>query len=523
MTGTTGLLRLVLRRDRIIMPLWVLLFGVLPYVYVSGFDTLFGTVQERIHYAQISAANAGFVGLYGPLHGDSLGELTVWRGGSLPVMIGLAALLTVIRHTRADEEAGRTELVRAGVVGRFAPLAAAVLATVLACLVIGVLVAVTLIGHGLPAGGSVALGASYAVSGWLFAGVGAVAAQLGDSGRGARAIAVLVLGVSYVLRMGGDISALGGGRLDWMSWLSPIGWIHRVFPFGADDWWPMVPAVVGTSATVGVAAYLLTRRDLGGGLLAGRLGPARAAGSLRSPIALAWRLHRGLLIGWTAGFAALGLVFGGVSTSVAQIAADSSAMSRIFSQLGGTDSIMDAYFASIAQTCALIISCYAVQAALRIRDEEQSGHAEAMLSTDVSRWAWSASHLLFALLGPAVALLAEGVVAGLVHGDPGPVVASSLAQLPAVWVLAGVTTLLIGVAPKLAAAAWAVVAAALLILMVGPLLEVDQWVLDLSPFTHVPHLPGASFTVVPLLVLTLIAAALGGAGLIALRRRDVPV
>lgn len=523
MTGTAGLLRLVLRRDRIIMPLWVLLLGILPYVYVTGFETLFATAQERIHYAQISAANAGFVGLYGPLHGDSLGELTVWRGGFLPVMIGLAALLTVIRHTRADEEAGRTELIRAGVVGRFAPLAAAVLAAVLACTVMGVIVAVTLIGQGLPAEGSIALAVSYAVSGWLFAGVGAITAQIADSGRQARALAVLVLGVSYVLRMGGDISALGGGRLDWMSWLSPIGWVHRVFPFGADDWWPAVLVVVATLATVGVSAYLLTRRDLGGGLLAGRLGPATAAASLRSPITLAWRLHRGLLFSWTAGFAALGLVFGGVSTSVAQLAEDSDSMGKIFSQLGGTDSVMDAYFASIAQTCAVIIACYAVQAALRIRDEEQTGHAEAVLSTAVSRWAWAASHLLFALLGPAVALLAEGVVAGVVHGDPGPVVASALAQLPAVWVLAGVAMLLIGVVPKLASAAWAVVATAFLILIVGPLVQVDQWVLDLSPFTHVPHLPGADFTAVPLLNLTLIAAALGGAGLIALRRRDLPV
>ncbi|BEL10158.1 exporter of polyketide antibiotics [Actinoplanes sichuanensis] len=523
MTGTAGLIRLVLRRDRIIMPLWVLVLGILPYVYVTGFETLFATASERIHYAQISAANAGFIGLYGPLHGDSLGELTVWRGGFLPVMIGLAALLMVIRHTRADEEAGRTELIRAGVVGRFAPLAAAVLATVLACTVMGVIVAVTLIGQGQPAEGSIALAVSYAVSGWFFAGVGAVTAQIADGGRQARVLAVLVLGVSYVLRMGGDISALGGGRLDWMSWLSPIGWVHRVFPFGADDWWPVALVVVTTLATVGASAYLLTRRDLGGGLLAGRLGPATAAASLRSPITLAWRLHRGLLFSWTAGFAALGLVFGGVSTSVAQLAEDSDSMSKIFTQLGGTDSVMDAYFASIAQTCAVIVACYAVQAALRIRDEEQTGHAEAVLSTVVSRWAWAAGHLIFALLGPAVALLAEGVVAGVVHGDPGPVVASALAQLPAVWVLAGVAMLLIGLVPKLAAAAWAVVAAAFLILIVGPLVQASQWVLDLSPFTHVPHLPGGDFTVVPLLTLTLIAAVLGGAGLIALRRRDLPV
>jgi ABC-2 type transport system permease protein len=523
MTGTLPLLRLVLRRDRVIMPLWVLMFAILPYTYATAFDTLFTTAQERIDYARVSAGNAGFVALYGPLRGDSLGELVVWRGGFLPVMIGLVALLTVIRHTRADEEAGRTELIRAGVVGRFASLAAAVIATALACTVTGVIVTATLIGQEMPVSGAVALGVVFAVSGWIFAGVGAIAAQLSESARGARSLAVLSLGVFYVLRLGGDISAMGDGRLEWLSWLSPIGWAHRVFPFGTNDGGPAVLTVVAATAAVGVAAYLLTRRDVGGGVLAGRLGPAAAAASLRSPIALAWRLHRGLLFGWTAGFAALGLIFGGVGSSVVQLAEDSAGVSDMFSRIGGADVISDAYFATTAQMCGLIAACYAVQAALRMRDEEQTGHAEAMLSTDVSRWAWAGSHLVFALLGPATALFAEGLLAGVVHGDPGPVLGSALAQLPAVWVLAGVTMLLVGTVPKVAPAAWALIATALLILLVGPLLEVDQWVLDLSPFTHVPHLPGASFTAVPLMVLTLIAAALGGAGLLALRRRDLPV
>ncbi|SDT71841.1 ABC transporter permease [Actinoplanes derwentensis] len=523
MTGTFGLLRLVLRRDRIIMPLWVLGLGILPWVYVTGFDSLFSTVQERVDYARISAANTGFVALYGPLRGDSLGELVVWRGGFVPVMIALAALLTVLRHTRADEEAGRTELIRAGVVGRFAPLAAAVLATVLACTVMGVVVAVTLIGHGLPGGGAMALGAVFAVSGWAFAGVAAVTAQLSDSARGGRTIAVLVLGVSYVLRLGGDISAMGDSRLDWLSWLSPIGWVERVFPFGADDGGPLILTVALTLVTVGAGAFLLTRRDLGSGILASRLGPATAGAALRSPIGLAWRLHRGLLFGWTAGFAVLGLVFGAVANSVVQLADDSSGVTEMFTRIGGTTAVADAYFAIAAQLSGLIVACYAVQCALRMRDEEQSGHAEALLSTDVSRWSWAAGHLVFAVGGPAVALFAEGLLAGLAFGDLGGVLATTLVQLPAVWVLAAVATLLIGAVPKLAAAAWAVTAAALLILLVGPLLKVDQLVLDLSPFTHVPRLPGDASAVVPLLMLTLIAAVLGGAGLIALRRRDVPV
>jgi ABC-2 type transport system permease protein len=428
----------------------------------------------------------------------------------------------VVRHTRADEEAGRTELIRATVVGRHAPLAAALLATGLASLVMGAVVTATMIGAGQPAGGSLALGVVFTLSGWTFAGLGAVAAQLSGSARGARTMAVLALGVAYLLRLGGDISALGDGRLEWLSWLSPVGWMHRVFPYGVNDWSPALLAVALTAVAVAASGYLLIRRDLGAGLLASRLGPAAAPPALRSPVALAWRLHRGLLLGWTAGFAALGLVFGGVAGSVAQLAEDSAGVGDLFTRIGGSDAVVDAYFATVAGMCGLIAACYAVQAALRLRDEEQNGHAEAVLGTDVSRYGWAGSHLLFALLGPAAALLAEGVLAGLVHGDPGPVLSASLAQLPAVWVLAGVAMLLIGLAPRLASAAWGAVAGCLLLLLVGPLLGVDQWVMDLSPFTHVPHLPGAAFTPVPLLVLTLVAAAFGGAGLLALRRRDVP-
>ncbi|AEV81516.1 antibiotic transport system permease protein [Actinoplanes sp. SE50/110] len=293
MTGLGGLLRLILRRDRVILPLWVLLLGLLPRVYLTGFEKLFATDADRLNYAHLSAANAGFVALYGPLSGDSMGELVVWRAGFLPVMIGLAALLTVIRHTRAEEEAGRSELIRATVVGRWAPFAAALLVTLTGCLIVGVLVTVTMIGGGLPVAGSAAFGAVFTLSGWLFAGVAAIAAQLTSGARGARTIAVLALGVSYVLRLGGDISAQGDGRLGRLSWLSPIGWVQRIFPYGADDPWPGLLALLGTGATVAVGARLLARRDLGSGLIADRLGPAHADRALGSPFGLAWRLHRG--------------------------------------------------------------------------------------------------------------------------------------------------------------------------------------------------------------------------------------
>ncbi|HEY0000064.1 MAG TPA: ABC transporter permease [Actinoplanes sp.] len=523
MTGTGRLIRLILRRDRMIMPIWVLLLGVVPAGYVASFQGLFATDQERIAYAQIGS-NAGFVALYGLLKGDSFGELAAWRAGFLPVMIGLCVLLTVIRHTRVEEEAGRTDLIGAAVVGRQAPLAAALITAAGASLLIGLVLVGAMTGQGMPLDGSLAFGAEFVLAGWIFAGVAAIAAQLTGSARAARSIAVVVLGASYVLRVGGDISTLGDGSLAWLSWISPLGWVTHIFPYATNAWWPMVPSALFSISAVVIAVVLRGRRDLGAGLLPARLGRATAAATLCTPLALAWRLHRGLLIGWIVGFALLGLVFGAVGGSVVDLAGGNKGMSDIFARLGGAKTLTDNYFASTAGIVGLIAACYAVQATLRLRDEEQTGRAEAVLATAVSRLGWAGSHLLFSLVGSALVLFAEGLVAALAfpEGEFGEVLAASMVQLPAVWVMAAVAVLLFGLLPRYAAVAWAAPFLCLLLLLAGGVLRLDQWVLDISPFTHVPHLPGADPAPTPLITLTVVALALAVAGLTGLRRRNVP-
>ncbi|WP_433300330.1 ABC transporter permease [Actinoplanes sp. CA-030573] len=524
MTGTFKIVRLILRRDRFLLPIWVVLLGLLPAATYASFAGLLPTDADRLQFATAGGDNAGFVALYGLLKGDSLAMLTSWRLGFVTVIIGLFALLTVIRHTRADEEAGRTELIGATALGRHAQLAAALLTTLAASLVLGLLTFAGMAGKSGDTAGSVAFGAEFAAAGWIFAAVAAITAQLTSSARSARSIAIAVLGAAYALRVGGDISALGDGGLSWLSWLSPVGWVTHIYPYGPLNWWPVVLSVLLTAAAIGVAFVLRSQRDLGDGLIASRLGRATAAPSLRTPLALAWSLHRGLLIGWTLGLALLGLIFGGVGGSVLDIARDNQGLSDIFARLGGSDQLVDSYFAGTAGIVGLIAACYAVQATLRLRDEETTGHAEAVLATSVSRYAWAASHLLFSLLGPALALLAEGLVAGLVYRDGSvrDILAGTIIQLPAVWVLAAVAVLLFGTLPRWSLVAWAAPAICLLILLVGDTLRLSQWVLDISPFTHVPHLPGGDVSATPVVTLLAVALLLGAVGMAGLRRRNIP-
>lgn len=127
-----------------------------------------------------------------------------------------------------------------------------------------------------------------------------------------------------------------------------------------------------------------------------------------------------------------------------------------------------------------------------------------MLATSVSRSRWALSHLFFALAGPAVALGAAGLAGGLVYGlssgdvarELPRVLAGALVQLPAVWILVGVTLGLFGLRPRQSWGSWAPVGAFVLLWAVAMSLQLSQWLLDLSPFNQVPKLPGGEVTTI---------------------------
>jgi polyether ionophore transport system permease protein len=528
LAGTGGLVRLILRRDRFLLPLWVLVLGLLPVQTAVAIDQFYDTPAKLQDLYGTIATTPGLRALLGPVFGASLGAITVWRAGLYFTIVALASLLTVVRHTRSDEEAGRRELLGSTVVGRHAPLAAALLVTCAADLALGALLAAGMVGVGLPATGSLAYGASMAAAGWTFAAVGAVAAQLAQGAGVARGIALATLGVAFALRAAGDTGGPGSG-FGWLSWLSPIGWAQQARAYAGERWWVFALPLALVVVLVAAAFALQARRDVGAGVLPARLGPAEGAPGLRSPLALAWRLHRVALVSWTAGLALGGALIGSVATSVGDMANDSPQLKDVLERLGGAKALSDAYISGAMVIFALAAAGYAIQATLRLRSEEESGRAEPVLATAVSRLRWAGSHLLFGLLGPAVALaaagLAEGLAYGLSSGDVGgelpKVLGGALVQLPAVLVLSGTAMALFGLLPRLAPAAWAALAVSAFLVLIGPLLRLSHWLLDLAPFSHVPKVPGASVSAAPLAWLLATAAVLAAAGLAGFRRRDV--
>jgi len=537
LAGTGALTRLAFRRDRIMLPVWVYVITAAIASNSYSLNKLYPTAADRAALAASGGQNPALVFLYGRMWGDSLGAVSAWRYGVwASIFAALMSIFLVIRHTRADEEAGRLELVGSAAVGRLAALTAGLLVAVVANVVLTLLLVIVLIALGLPAAGSVAFALAITTCGLAFAAVALLAAQLAVSARAARGIALGALGAAYLLRAVGDASGAGG--LSWLTWLSPLGWTEQIRPYTADRWWVLALPLALTAAATAAAYVLAVVRDHGAGLLPDRPGRPAASAWLRAvrhwPIGLAWRLQRGTLYGWAVGFAFTFAASGAAAKGIGSLLGGSEQLRHAFTRLGGQAGITNAYLAAIMSLAGLAAAAYATSAVLRLRTEETDGQAEPLLATATSRISWGLSHIAVAVVGTAALLAVAGVAAGLGYGlrtgtagsEVARLLGAAMVQLPASLAVAGAAVVLFGLAPRASVAgAWTVVGVVVLIALFGQVLQLSQWVLDISPFAHVPKLPGAAVTAAstgaPLLWLGLAAVALAAAGLAGLRRRDI--
>jgi polyether ionophore transport system permease protein len=529
LAGTRTLAQFALRRDRIMVPAWayVIMIGVCSNAYT--FARLYKTAASRASLVATSKSDPALVFLYGRLNGDSVGALTAWRYGVWAALFaGLMTTFLVIRHTRADEEAGRLELIGSARVGRRAPLAAALAVAVVASAVVAVLLSIALPFFGLPLAGSIALALAVATCGLAFAGISAVAAQLTSGARAARGIAIGVLGASFLLRAVGD--AAGANGPGWLTWLLPLGWTEVLRPFAAERWWVLLLPLATFAAGIALAFVLAARRDLDAGLLPDRPGRPAASAALAGPLSLAWRLQWPALAAWAGGYVILFAVCGAAGKGIGQLAGTSGALRTEFTRLGGQSAIVNAYLAGLMLLAGLIAAGYGVATVLRLRAEEAGNLAEPVLAGSTGRVRWGLSHILVAVIGMALLLAAGGLAAGLGYGlragDAGHWVAAmlggALAELPATLVIAGIAAAAFGLAGRAAAAAgWTALGLAIALSLFGTLLQLSRWALDLSPFTHVPHLPGGPVSVTPLAWMSATGLGLFALGLAGLRRRDI--
>jgi ABC-2 type transport system permease protein len=533
-TGTVRLVRLALRRDQVTLPAWILGMAAFLAATTAMFaDSYAKNPQLLVPDTQIVVENPG-MRVMGLVTGPTVGGYTLHRDAlTLAVLAAMMSVLAVVRHTRQAEELGREEMLGAGVVGRCASLAAAVIVSLAANAVLAVLLALGMMVAGQPAAGSLVAGTSIAVVGVAFTGVAAVTTQLASTTRGASGLAGAVLGLAFLLAaLGNMLGTVDAAALRvtsaWPAWLSPIGWGQQMRPFADNLWWPAGLALLFTASLFGLAVVLVGRRDVGRGMWPERTGAANASPALLSPAGLVWRLQRGALLGWTVGLFGFGLVFGALSDQIREL---EGAATEWYATFGGDADLLGAYWASMTQIAGMAVAGYVVALLLRLHHDEAQGVLEPVLGTAVSRLRWLAAYALNALAGALVLILAfavaMGLTGGLVLGGTaslmGDLVVAALVQLPAIGVLGAAVVAIEMLLPRWSVGlAWALMLGSIVVgPMFGPSLGLPTWLLDLSPFTHVPNAPAVDPTAGPVLGLVLAAALLASLAAVLLRRRNL--
>jgi ABC-2 type transport system permease protein len=355
----------------------------------------------------------------------------------------------------------------------------------------------------------------------LFLAVGALTSQLAATRRQANGLAAAVFAIAYLIRVVAD----AGIGLDWLRWLSPLGWVENARPLTDPQPLTLLAVLLLTGGLVAGTLVLADRRDVSAGVLRARRPVAAATRWLNSPGGLVLRLEGWVVVSWVAGLGALAVIFGVVARAAVE-GNFASTVGETVDRLGGYGSGAEAWIGyEFLYLAALLAFAVASQIA-SLRGEEADGHLDNLLARQVSRQRWLLGRLGLGLIlilgsGLAVALGGWAGVVGQGISLPAMLEAGLNVAVPGLFVL-GVGALLYGVAPRAAAPVlYLLILWSFLVEIIGSSVTSNHWLLDTAILTHLGPVPAASPRWTAVATLTAGALLTTAVGLAAFRRRDL--
>lgn len=501
--GRTGqLVRLNLRRDRFRILMWILILAALMASVAWKFEGIYGTPTE-INAIKGTLASPGIVAMFGAF--SFSGKVTTAEifANEMLLFMGLIQvvmnLALSVHATRAEEDLGITELVRAHAVGTLAPLSAAAIELVLVNGLLGLLYGAGLTAANMPGAttqGNWLIGIGLAATGLLFGMLGLLTAQVADHSSSATGLAYTLFGLSYLARMVTDV------QHPKLTWWSPLGWVEKLAPYNDPTWQPVWLSLGLAFILLAIAFWANSHRDLGAGAITTRPGHKQASVFLRGPISLIWRRQRNVLIGWLVGIIIFGAAYGTVFNTIGDILKTNPTMQQVFGATmvhEANHSILVSFTALLAVVMAAVSVIPGMQLILKLHADETRGWLEALYARPLSR-----TRLLFSYVGTAFVtstLAYMGGLAGIVvMGDANlthikdGISASEFwqavaAQLPEIWVFLALSVLLVGCWPRLKSLSWAYLALGFVSVYMGSLLKLPGWVKNLTPAGWMPRVP----------------------------------
>ncbi len=536
LTGISPLIKLILRRDRVKLPIWIICVVASLLCMIPLLQGVYGDQASLNTLYQTLGTNPAGVFLTGPIDEPTFGalftiETLLWWG----LVIAFMNTLLIVRHTRQNEEMGSQELILSGQVHRGTSLVAALAVAFGINLIttVGIGVGMTLLANSWSTSQAWLYALSLGLFGLAWAAIAAIIAQFVENTRATNGILAGLIGVAFILRGIGDFTgktdAQGLLQPTWPSYLSPFGWLEATRSLTFPQWWPLIIPVMFSIFAIGAAFILLNRRDVGAGILPARKGRPRASAFLRTPLGLTWYLQKNIFIGWLVATMVMVVTIGALVPEMTGIYETSQSMMDLIASMGGTGAMIPAFLSAMLSITTLMVVAYVIQGLSKLRGEEASGHLENLLATRLSRLKWLSLHSMVVIIGGVVMLALSGLVLALTVNLVSDYSVSvwqytlaGLSYTPMLLAFAGGYLLLFGLAPRTALLVlWGYYGFVVFMTWIGPMLKFSQRIMDLSITTHLAAAPAESVKAGPLWVMIGIALACTIIGSLSWKQRNL--
>ncbi|MCQ6276880.1 ABC transporter permease [Bacillus sp. V3B] len=525
--GTGHLTYLMFRQERFRILIWLIGLIAVTLAAASAYPGIYPDEPSRLAFA-LTMENPAMIAMIGPVYPAVYYTIGVIFANEMllftAITVAIMNILLVGRSTRADEEEGRTEVIRSLPVGRLSYMSASMfvmfLINILLALFIGIGLGALRV-DGINFEGSILYGSILGATGLIFTAFTAFFAQLSETSRGATTLSFATLIVAYIIRAIGDVSN------ETLSLLSPLGWIVRTEVFAGDDWWPIFLTVAVAIVMLVAAFYLNAIRDVGSGFIPERKGKKYASSFLQTPLGLILRLQRTHIIAWSIGLFLMSASFGSVLGDLETYFADNEFVQAFLAE-DPAYSMTEQFITLLMAIMALLSTIPAVMLVLKLKGEENKNRTEHFYSRAVSRTRILGSYSLLAIVLSfvmqsfvAVGLWSVGstMMDGVLTFDS--IYTSALVYLPAMWIVIGFAVLFVGVVPKATGLVWFYVIYCFIVVYLSGILDFPEWMNNLSVFEHIPQIPIEDMSFVSMILLVFISIVLTIIGFIGYNKRDL--
>ena len=537
--NTLKLVKLILRRERIISAIWIIVLVLFSMAIAPAMEGMFSEPGARTQFAE-SFDNPIMVAMMGPVYGADNYTAGVMYAGTMLlwviITVAVMNIFLVVRHTRADEEYGRVEVIRSLPTGRLSILNATVICAAIINAVLAILLGLVLTAinvEGMNFASSMLYGFIVGASGIVFASIAALFSQLSSNKSGATGLSLLAMAVFYMVRAAGDMQGS-----DFLSCISPLGLAQRSQVFVVNYIWPVFILLLEAIIIATIAYSLNSIRDMNQGFISARPGRSSASKKLLSPFGLSHRLLRNTLVIWIIVMYVLGASYGSVIADIPSFVGESPEYLQVIgipeeivntmTEADKASIIIDYFGVFVVTMMTLVCFVPVIIVSLKLRSEEREGRTEQIFASAVSRMKYLASYLILAfatsILTPLAAAIGLYSATAMIENSSttlGGLIQAFMVYLPAILVIIGIAVFISGSLPKATGIVWGCYGFVFVVSFLGGMPGLlPEWVQNISPMKHIPKLPLDDMTYTPLIMLTVIAVILSAAGLIFFRNRD---